>query len=443
MLRNILPIILSISLVSAGNLRAFQLVQEPVADKFVRYARINTQSREDTDSIPSTPNQRVLANLLVTELKRLGVLSATVDSHSYVYATIPGNLPERDVSKVPTIGLIAHLDTSPEVSGENVVPIVHPNYQGGDITLTGDHTQVIAADKNPDLLDNIGSDIITSDGTTLLGADDKAGIAEIMTAVQRLLNDPSILHGTIKIAFTPDEEVGNGPKKFDLSGFGAQYAYTIDGERTGEVSNESWNADEAIITFHGITTHPGSAKGKMVNSLYMAADFLSRLPDNLKPEFSEKRTGFIHPYAGALDVEESRIKLLLRSFDTSGITKQKRIIDDICNQTREKFPLGRIDVKIEESYKNMRLKLDQIPFVTEYALEACRQAGLDPKLIAMRGGTDGTDLTEMGLPCPNLFTAGENPHSKLEWIPVRGMEKAVETIVNLVSIWTKRSLPPR
>jgi tripeptide aminopeptidase len=435
-------LILSIFFISDLSM-GFQSHRESVVDRLLRYVRINTQSKEGVDSIPSTPNQMVFARLLVEELQQLGVGDAHVDNHSYVYGTIPSNLPERDRAKVPSIGFISHLDTSPEVSGDRISPVIHHTYQGKDIFLPADSTQVITTNENPRLHDNIGSDIITADGTTLLGADDKAGIAEIMTAVQKLLSDSTIHHGTVKIAFTPDEEVDNGGTYFDIQGFGAQYAYTVDGGQTGEVSNETWNADEAIATFRGNNTHPGNAKGKMINSLYMVSDFISRLPENLKPETTEKRAGFLHPYTGTLDVGESRIRILLRSFDTSGLTKQHHILLDLCKQTMEKFPFGKIDIDFRESYRNMKLKLDKVPFVTQYALEACRDAGLQPLLIPIRGGTDGSDLTGKGLPCPNLFTGGENFHSKLEWIPVRGMEKAVETIVNLITIWTKKSLPPK
>jgi tripeptide aminopeptidase len=416
-----------------------QLPKESVVDRFLRYVKIDTQSKEDVDSIPSTQKQFNLARLLVEELKALGLTDARVDAHCYVYATLPSNLPSEQANKVPTIGLLSHMDTSPAVSGEHVYPIVHKNYQGGDIVLPKDNTQVISVKDNPRLLDNIGSEIITADGTTLLGADDKAGIAEILTVLQTLVHNPSLKHGTIKIAFTPDEEVGKGADAFDVKGFGAQYAYTVDGGQTGEISNETWNADQATITVQGKSTHPGTAKGVMVNSLYAMADFVSRFPDDMKPETTEGRVGFLHPYTGTLETEESKIKVLLRDFDLEGLERQKKILYSMKDETLKKFPNVKIDIDIKESYRNMRLVLDKYQFVTEYALEACKRSGVTPIFKPIRGGTDGARLTFKGLPCANIFTGGENFHGKLEWIPVRGMEKAVETVLNLIQIWVEKN----
>jgi tripeptide aminopeptidase len=371
-------------------------------------------------------------------LKAFGLQDARVDEFCYVYATVPSNLTPKETEKVPVIGLISHMDTSPAVSGENVNAIIHKNYQGGDITLPKDPSQIITMEKNPRLKDNIGSDIITADGTTLLGADDKAGVAEIMTVIQTLVTTPSIKHGTIKIAFTPDEEVGKGADKFDVKGFGAKYAYTVDGGQTGEISNETWSANQATITVKGKSTHPGSAKGIMVNSLYAAADFLSRFPEDMKPETTEKRVGFLHPYTGTLETEESKFKVLLRDFDLAGLEAQKNILEKMREATLEKFPDVKIEIEIKESYRNMRLELDKVPFVTEYAFESSKRAGVTPELIPVRGGTDGSRLTYMGLPCPNIFTGGENFHGKLEWIPVRGMEKATATVIELVKIWAEK-----
>jgi len=430
------PIILSLVVVIPAPSQQFRT--QTVVERLLRYVKIDTQSKEDADSIPSTQKQFVLARLLVGELKELGLSDARVDGHCYVYATVSSNLEHSLARKVPVIGLISHMDTSPAVSGTNVNPIVYKDYSGGDIVLPDDKTEVIAVDKNPRLKDNIGSDIITADGTTLLGADDKAGIAEIMTAIQTLVNDPSVKHGTISIAFTPDEEVSD-PEKFDIKGFGASYAYTIDGGMTGEISNESWNADEATITIHGRSTHPGSAKGIMVNSLYAMADFISRFPEDMKPETTEGRAGFLHPYTGTLETEESKIKVLLRDFDLNGLEKQRTTLYDMRRETLKRFPDVQIDIDIKESYRNMRLVLDKVPFVTSYAVEACKRAGVTPQLIPIRGGTDGSDLTYKGLPCPNIFTGGENFHGKLEWIPVRGMEKAIQTILNLINIWVEKN----
>ena len=413
---------------------------ETVVQRLLRYVTFDTQSKEDVDSIPSTRKQFELANLLVTELRELGLADARVDAHCYVYATLPTNLPPSKAKNVPMIGLISHMDTSPAVSGANVNAVVHKNYQGGDIRLTGDTTQVLTVKQNPQLAENIGGDIITTDGTTLLGADDKAGIAEIMTALQTLIHNPRLQHGTIKVAFTPDEEVGAGADKFDVKGYGAEYAYTIDGGTTGEISNETWNANTATVTVQGKSTHPGTAKGLMVNSLYAMADFISRFPDGMKPETTEKREGFLHPYDGRLETEQSRIKVLLRDFDVGGLEKQEQILYRMRDETLKKFPGVKIDVKIDENYRNMRLILEKYPQVTEYAMEAARRAGVTPFLKPIRGGTDGSVLTYKGLPTPNVFTGGENYHGKLEWASVRGMEKAVDTILNLVQIWVEKSI---
>lgn len=412
---------------------------ETAVDRLLRYVKIDTQSKEDVDSIPSTQKQFNLAKLLLQELLDLGLSDAHLEDHCYVYATLPGNLPGGSAHNVPVIGFISHMDTSPAVSGENVNPIIHKNYQGGDIVLPKDTTQVISVRKNPRLLDNIGSDIITANGTTLLGADDKSGCSEIMTMLQTLVNDPSIKHGTIKVGFTPDEEVGNGAEKFDIKGFGAQYAYTVDGGQTGEISNETWSANTATIVVHGKSTHPGTAKGIMVNSLYALSDFISRFPDDMKPETTEKRIGFLHPYTGTLETEESKVKVLMRDFELNGLEKQKQILYSMREATLMKFPDVKIDITIKEDYRNMRLELDKVPFVTDYAIEACKRAGVKAELIPVRGGTDGSRLTYMGLPCPNIFTGGENFHGKLEWIPVRGMDKAVQTILNLVQLWVEKN----
>ena len=412
---------------------------QTLVERFLRYVKIDTQSKEDVDTIPSTQKQFNLAKVLVQELRELGLNDAHVDDHCYVYATLPSNLPETLAKKIHVIGLISHMDTSPAVSGENVNPITHKNYPGGDLHLPNDTTQVITVEKNPRLKEYIGSDIITADGTTLLGADDKAGIAEIMTALQTLINNPNIKRGSIKIAFTPDEEVGKGADKFDIKKFDARYAYTVDGGPTGEISNETWNADAVTITIQGQSTHPGTAKGMMVNSLYALADLISRFPEDMKPETTENREGFLHPYSGTLETEVSRLKVLLRDFDLDGLEKQKRILNNIRDEVLKKFPDVKIIIESKESYRNMRLELDKTPFVTEYAMEACKRSNVTPIFKPTRGGTDGARLTYMGLPCPNIFTGGENFHGKLEWIPVRGMEKSVESIINLIQIWVEKS----
>ena len=406
-------------------------------DRFLRYVKIDTQSQEDQNKVPSTEKQLVLANLLARELKELSVDNIRISEFGIVYAIVKGNLP--DNSKVPVLGLIAHMDTSPDVSGANVNAIIHKNYRGGDITLPRDPTQVISVAKNPDLRNLIGDDIITADGTTLLGSDDKAGIAEIMTMIDILRRNPQIKHGTIAIAFTPDEEVGGGIDKFDVKGFGAKFAYTVDGKELGEISNETWSARTATVRFQGKNTHPGTAKGIMINSAYAAADFLSRFPaTNILPETTADRIGFIHPNSGTLDVEESRVKILLRDFETSGLNSKEALIRRLARLTGRRFPQVKVTVEVEENYKNMKEVLKNYPQLTEFAMEATRRAGLKPRINAIRGGTDGSRLTFMGLPTPNLFTGGHNFHGKLEFNSVRGLEKSTEMLINLVQVFAEK-----
>jgi tripeptide aminopeptidase len=411
---------------------------ESALDRFLRYAKIDTQSKEDQEKVPSTEKQLVLANLLVKELKALGAEGVRVSEFGIVYAMISGNLP--DNSKVPVVGFMAHMDTSPEVSGENVTPVIHKNYRGGDIQLPKDPTQVITVAKSPDLKNLIGDDIITADGTTLLGSDDKAGCAEIMTMIDLLKHNPQIKHGSIAIAFTPDEEVGGGIDKFDVKGFGAQFAYTVDGEELGEISDETWSARTATVRFQGKNTHPGTAKGIMVNSAYAAADFMARFPHDMLPETTEGRVGFVHPYTGTLDAEESVIKILLRDFEVSGLNAKEAMIKEMARSVGAKFPKVKITVKVKENYKNMKEVLKSYPQLTEYATEASRRAGLTPHIKPIRGGTDGANLTFRGLPTPNLFTGGHNFHGKLEFNSVRGLEKTTETLINLVQLFAQKGV---
>lgn len=410
---------------------------ETAMERFLRYVKIDTQSAEDQTTVPSTKKQCDLANLLVKELNELGAQNVRVSEFCIVYATVPGNLP--DNTKAPVIGLIAHMDTSPAVSGANVNPIIHKNYQGGDIVLPNDKTQVISVAKNPILKTMIGDDIITADGTTLLGSDDKSGVAEIMTMIDTLRQNPEIKHGTIAIAFTPDEEVGGGIEKFDVKGFGAQFAYTVDGEELGEISNETWSARTATVTFKGKSTHPGTAKGIMVNAMYAMADYLSRFPPNMLPETTAGRVGFVHPYAGVADVEESSLKILLRDFDLTGLDDKEKQLREMVRLTQQKFPEVKIAIEVKEDYKNMKEVLKNYPKLTENAMEAARRAGLTPKIKPVRGGTDGARLTFNGLPCPNLFTGGQNFHGKLEFNSRRGLEKSTETLLNLVQIFAEKA----
>jgi tripeptide aminopeptidase len=410
---------------------------EPVMDRFLRYVKIDTQSQEDQTTTPSTRKQLNLANLLAKELTNLGAQNVRVSEFGIVYATLPGNLP--DNSKVPVVGFIAHMDTSPAVSGENVNAIIHKNYQGGDITLPKDTTQVITVAKNPVLKTLIGDDIITADGTTLLGSDDKSGVAEIMTMLDTFQQNPQIKRGTIAIAFTPDEEVGTGIEKFDVNGFGAKVAYTVDGGELGEISEETWSARTATVTFQGKSTHPGSAKGIMVNAMYALGDYLGRFPKDMLPETTADRVGFVHPYAGTADVEQSSVKILLRDFDLSGLDAKEKMLRDMVAQTAAKYPEVKITIDVKENYKNMKEVLKNFPELTSNAMEAARRAGLKPFLKPIRGGTDGARLTFRNLPTPNLFTGGGNFHGKLEFNSRRGLEKSTETLIQLVQIFAEKS----
>ena len=409
---------------------------ESSLDRFLRYVKIDTQSAEDQTTVPSTRKQLSLANLLAKELNMLGAQGVRVSEFGIVYAMIPGNLP--DNSKVPTIGFIAHMDTSPEVSGANVNAIIHKNYQGGDIVLPKDSSQVISVARNPVLKNMIGDDIITADGTTLLGSDDKAGCAEIMTMIDTLRQNPQIKHGNLAIAFTPDEEVGGGIEKFDIQAFGAKFAYTVDGETLGEISNETWSAKTATVTFQGRNTHPGTAKGIMVNALFAIADYLGRFPHDMLPETTEERVGFVHPYTGTIEVEQSTLKILLRDFDMSGLDAKEKMLRDMVTQTQAKFPEVKISIDVKENYKNMKEILKDFPELTDNAIEASKRAGLQPFIKPIRGGTDGARLTFNGLPTPNLFTGGQNFHGKLEFNSRRGLEKTTETLINLVQIFAAK-----
>jgi tripeptide aminopeptidase len=406
---------------------------ESAVDRFLRYVRIDTQSQEDQSTVPSTAKQWTLANLLAKELAQLGANDVRVSEFCMVYASIPANID--NTRDVPVLGLIAHVDTSPAVTGANVNPIVHRNYRGGDIVLPKDPTQVIRVEQHPVLNDLVGDDIITTDGTTLLGSDDKSGVAAIMTMIDVLARNPHIPHGKIAVAFTAEEEVGVGIDKFDVEAFGATFAYTVDGGTLGEISDETWSARQATVTFHGKSAHPGTAKGTMVNSMYAMADYLSQMPRDMLPETTEDRIGFVHPYIGTADVEQSAVKVLLRDFETAGLDVKERLLRDLAAATAKRFPGVTVSVDVKENYKNMREVLRHHPQLTENAFEAARRAGLEPFSKPIRGGTDGAKLTFRGLPCPNIFTGGHEFHSKLEFNSRRGLEKTTQTLVHLVQIF--------
>ena len=405
-------------------------------DRFLTYVKFDTQSSEESETYPSTEKQKELGKHLVKELKELGLQDVAMDEYGYVFATLPSNVDH----DVPVVGLISHMDTSPEVTDTNVNPVIHKNYQGQDIVLPNDKGQIIKFDQNPELKHCIGKDIITTDGTTLLGADDKAGIAEIMGTLQYLIENPEIKHGTIRVAFTVDEEVGTGTKYFDVKKFGANYAYTIDGESLGEIEDETFCADTAKVIIKGVNVHPGYAKGKMINGIKIGAEFINRLPkDRMSPETTEGREGYLHPHAFKGSVELTEITFLVRDFTVEGLKEKEKFLQELCDELGKKYAPATVELKIEESYRNMKYKIDEDPKVVEYAIEAVKRAGIDPRHSLIRGGTDGSRLSFMGLLTPNIFTGGHNFHSKKEWVCIYDMEKAVETLVNLVQIWAEKS----
>jgi tripeptide aminopeptidase len=374
---------------------------------------------------------------LTDELRALGLTDATIDRHGYVMATVPSTTRKPDV---PVVGFLAHVDTSPEMTGANVKPLVHRNYDGRDLVLPDDPTAVIRLVDDPALAEQLGHDLVTASGTTLLGADDKAGVAAVVTAAAYLVAHPEIAHGTVRIGFTPDEEIGRGAQHFDVSRFGARCAYTLDGGGRGEVEVENFSADQVTVTFHGFNTHPGYAKGRMVNAIKIASDFVTRLPaDSWSPETTADREGFVHPYAVESSVERTTIRLLIRDFNAEGLREKEQLIEDLARQAAGHFPTARVDVAVEESYRNMREVLDHQPEVGEYARDAVRRVGLTVIDRPIRGGTDGSRLSFMGLPTPNLFVGQHGIHSRLEWVSAQDMEKAVEVIVALCRLWEERA----
>jgi tripeptide aminopeptidase len=410
----------------------------PVVERFMRYIKIDTESARKSDSFPSTKKQLNLAKLLAVELKELGLADAAVDEFGYVTATLPANTA-KDPAALPVIGFVAHVDTSPEMSGAGVKPIVHRDYPGGDIHLPDDPTAVLRVAEHPDLAACVGHDIITASGTTLLGADDKAGVAEIMAAMEYLKAHPEIPHGTVRVAFTPDEEVGRGTQYFDTEAFGATYAYTLDGGPAGELESETFAADTFIATFQGFNTHPGYAKDKMINSIKVAADFIHRLPQGeLSPETTDGYQGYVHPYKLDASVEKTTVRVLVRDFQNTGLAEKEALLERLAREAAAAHPGASVEIRIEESYRNMREVIDQHPEVLEVAREAIEATGLTVRSVPIRGGTDGSRLSFMGLPTPNLFAGEHAIHSRLEWASAWEMEKAVEVIVQIARLWEAR-----
>jgi tripeptide aminopeptidase len=404
-------------------------------ERFLRYVTIDTGSDEQSKTVPTTPGQLVLLRQLVAELHEIGCGDAALDEHGYVMATIPATSDRADV---PVIGFVAHVDTSPEMPGGGVKPIVHRNYGGDDIVLPDDPSAVLKAADNPALAASIGHDIVTASGLTLLGADDKAGVAEIMAAAEYLLAHPEIPHGAIRIAFTPDEEVGRGADRFDVTRFGAACAYTLDGGGAGELEYESFSADAITVTFKGFNTHPGYAKGRMINAIKLASEFVARLPrETLAPEATDGYDGYVHPYQMQAAVDRTSVKLLVRDFVTAGLEEKEAFVERLAREVVAAHAGASIEVAIDRSYRNMREVLDRHPQVVERAREAIRRAGLQPIERPIRGGTDGSKLSFMGLPTPNLFAGEHNFHSRLEWTSAQEMDKAVEVIVNLCRVWAE------
>ncbi|MFM6946762.1 MAG: peptidase T [Flavobacteriales bacterium] len=407
-----------------------------VTERFMRYVQIDTTADPNSKSFPSSAKQRDLAEVLYNELKAMGLQDVLLDEWSYVFATIPSNVQH----PLPTICFCSHMDTAPDCSGTNVKPILHTNYQGQDLTLPDDPTQVLSPKQHPYLLQKIGDDLITASGLTLLGADDKAGVAIIMELAAFLQANPQIPHGPIRILFTPDEEVGRGVEHLDMQKLNADFGYTLDGGPLGDIEDETFSADAATLTFNGISAHPGYAKGKMINAIKLAAAFVSKLPSTyLSPESTKGREGFVHPTSIDGGLEQATVQLIIRDHDTQLLTEYAKLLTQIAKEVVDLHPGSSFELQIHEQYRNMKEILVEYPFVSDYAEQAMKRAGLTPQRNIIRGGTDGSRLSFMGLPCPNIFTGEMAIHSKLEYVSVQDMEKAIDTLVELVQIWEKHT----
>jgi len=411
-------------------------IRRRCTERFLHYVTVDTRSEDGTDRFPSTRGQITLLEHLVSELHALGITDAVLDGHGYVMATIPAT---SDRTGTPVIGFLAHVDTSPEMSGAGVKPLVHAAYDGRDLVLPDAPDAVLRERDTPALSGKRGHDIITASGATLLGADNKAGVAEIMTAAEFLLAHPEIPHGAVRIAFTPDEEIGRGTQHFDVARFGAYCAYTMDGGLPGELEYESFSADTMIVTFKGFNTHPGYAKGRMINAIKLAARFIDRLPpDTLSPETTEGYEGYVHPYVVTASVDSTTVKVLVRDFVTAALAEKEAMLEALAREVVAAVPGASVECRVEQYYRNMREVLETHPAVVDHAKEAIRRAGLDLVMKPIRGGTDGSRLSFMGLPTPNLFAGVQNFHSRLEWVSAQDMSKAVEVYVHLCQVWHER-----
>jgi len=410
-------------------------VKTSALERFLRYVTVDTRADEQATTCPSTPGQLVLLRQLADELRAIGIEDVVMDEYGYVMATVPA---AAGLEAAPVIGFIAHVDTSPEMPGHDVRPIVHERYDGRDLVLPDDCTAVLRLSENPALASQFGNDIVTASGTTLLGADDKAGVAEIVAAAEYLMTHPEVRHGAVRIAFTPDEEVGRGADRFDVTRFGAVCAYTLDGGSRGELEFESFCADTINVTFKGFNTHPGYAKGRMINAIRLAADFIARLPrGEQSPETTEGLEGYLHPYQIHASVDRTTVTVLVRDFAVSRLKEKEAFVERIARDVVAAHPKASLEILVEESYRNMREAIEKHPRVLEHARAAIRRAGMEPTETPIRGGTDGSRLSFMGLPAPNLFAGEHNFHSRLEWVSAQDMDKAVEVIVRLCEIWAE------
>lgn len=402
-----------------------------LVERFLRYVAIDTRAMPEADTYPSNPNERALGRLLVGELRALGLEDAALDEHGYVMATLKGNRP------APPIGFIAHLDTAAETSGADIKPLIRRNYQGEPLSYPGNPDLVLSLENSPALATALGQDLITTDGTTLLGGDDKAGIAAIMAALEAMGAHPDWPHGDLRIAFTPDEEIGAGTRYFDIPRFGVRYAYTVDGEAAPELNDETFNASGATLMVTGLNVHPGKATGVMVNAVQVLGDFLAMLPRDLTPQATSGRVGFIHPYEVEGGVDAATARLIIRDFDLSGLRAKEQLLVDAVAALRARHPKAGIELEIRQSYRNMRAFLDEAPQVTELALRALEEAGLEPDRVPLRGGTDGSALSCQGVLTPNIFTGSGNHHGLTEWASIQQMAKAAEVVVRLSRLWTE------